>query len=52
MNWGMIGHEWAVNLLAEHVAQGQERHAYLITGSIGSWTEDSGVTFCPGIELP
>lgn len=31
----MIGHEWAVDLLAEHVAQGQERHAYLITGPQG-----------------
>lgn len=31
----MIGHDWAVNLLAEHVAQGRERHAYLITGPRG-----------------
>jgi DNA polymerase-3 subunit delta' len=35
MDWSMIGHEWAVNLLAEHVAQGRERHAYLITGPQG-----------------
>jgi DNA polymerase-3 subunit delta' len=35
MNWGLIGHDWAVDLLAEHVAQGRERHAYLITGSQG-----------------
>jgi DNA polymerase-3 subunit delta' len=32
MDWGMIGHAWAVNLLAEHIAHEQERHAYLITG--------------------
>ena len=31
----MIGHKWAVDLLAEHVAQGRERHAYLITGPQG-----------------
>lgn len=31
----MIGHEWAVSLLAEHVAQGRERHAYLLTGPAG-----------------
>jgi len=31
----MIGHEWAVDLLAEHVAQGRERHAYLFTGPQG-----------------
>jgi DNA polymerase-3 subunit delta' len=35
MDWGMIGHQWAVDLLAEHVAQGGERHAYLITGPQG-----------------
>jgi DNA polymerase-3 subunit delta' len=35
MDWGMIGHEWAVDLLAAHVAQGRERHAYLITGPQG-----------------
>ena len=31
----MIGHEWAVDLLSEHVAKGRERHAYLITGPQG-----------------
>ncbi|MGE5124049.1 MAG: ATP-binding protein, partial [Acidobacteriaceae bacterium] len=35
MDWGLIGHEWAVNLLAEHVAKGRERHAYLLTGPAG-----------------
>ena len=35
MDWGMIGHEWAVNLLSEHVAFGRERHAYLFTGPSG-----------------
>jgi DNA polymerase-3 subunit delta' len=31
----MVGHEWAVDLLAGHVAQGRERHAYLFTGPQG-----------------
>lgn len=31
----MIGHGWAVDLLAEHVTHGRERHAYLITGPQG-----------------
>jgi DNA polymerase-3 subunit delta' len=35
MEWDMIGHEWAVNLLAQHVALGRERHAYLFTGPAG-----------------
>ena len=35
MDWGIAGHEWAVDLLREHVAQDRMRHAYLITGSQG-----------------
>jgi DNA polymerase-3 subunit delta' len=35
MDWGIIGHNWAVDLLAEHIARRQERHAYLITGPQG-----------------
>jgi len=35
MNWDMLGHEWAVSLLSEHIAQGNLRHAYLFTGPQG-----------------
>ena len=35
MNWELIGHEWAVNLLRQHIASDQVRHAYLITGPEG-----------------
>lgn len=35
MNWNMLGHEWAVDLLRQHVAQGDFRHAYLFTGPRG-----------------
>lgn len=35
MNWDMIGHTWAVNLLRQHVVTGQVRHAYLLTGPDG-----------------
>lgn len=31
----MLGHEWAVDLLRQHVVQGEMRHAYLITGPAG-----------------
>jgi len=31
----MIGHGWAVDLLAGYIVHGQERHAYLITGPQG-----------------
>ncbi len=35
MNWNMIGHQWAVDLLSEHILLGNLRHAYLITGPKG-----------------
>lgn len=35
MDWQMIGHAWAVQLLQRHVAGGQVRHAYLFTGPDG-----------------
>ncbi|MGB5843358.1 MAG: DNA polymerase III subunit delta' [Anaerolineales bacterium] len=39
-NWNMIGHDWAVNLLKQHVSHGIQRQAYLITGpeSVGRRT--------------
>jgi DNA polymerase-3 subunit delta' len=33
MAWGMLGHEWAVNLLRGHIATESVRHAYLFIGS-------------------
>lgn len=35
MNWNISGHEWAVGLLKEHIAHGNFRHAYLLTGPEG-----------------
>jgi DNA polymerase-3 subunit delta' len=35
MNWGVLGHSWAVDLLAAHVMTGALRHAYLFTGPTG-----------------
>jgi len=34
-NWNLIGHEWAVDMLQEHVAKEKMRHAYLFTGAPG-----------------
>jgi DNA polymerase III subunit delta' len=52
MDWGMIGHEWAVNLLAEHVAQGRERHAYLITGPQGVGRKTLAIRFAQALNCP
>lgn len=32
MNWDMLGHEWAIGLLQNHIGGEALRHAYLITG--------------------
>ncbi|HCB00822.1 MAG TPA: DNA polymerase III subunit delta' [Anaerolineae bacterium] len=34
-NWNILGHEWAVDMLRQHVARGDIRHAYLLSGSPG-----------------
>lgn len=34
-NWNLLGHEWAVDMLRQHVAHGQVRHAYLFAGAPG-----------------
>ena len=35
MNWDLLGHEWAVALLREHILRDRLRHAYLLTGPPG-----------------
>ena len=34
-NWNLLGHEWAVDMLRQHVARSDVRHAYLISGPPG-----------------
>lgn len=34
-NWNLLGHEWAVDMLHQHVARGTTRHAYLFAGPPG-----------------
>lgn len=34
-NWDVLGHEWVVDLLRQHVSQERLRHAYLLTGPQG-----------------
>jgi len=36
MNWGLLGHDWAVNLLKQHIAHDAVRHAYLFVGPPGA----------------
>src|SRR5436190_10372054 len=34
-NWGIIGHEWVVQLISERLARGRISHAYLFAGPQG-----------------
>jgi len=34
-NWGLLGHEWAVDMLTQHITREAVRHAYLLTGPPG-----------------
>jgi DNA polymerase-3 subunit delta' len=34
-NWNILGHEWAVEMLQQHAANGDVRHAYLFCGPPG-----------------
>jgi len=35
MNWGIIGHEWAVDILRRSIGGGRVAHAYLLSGPAG-----------------
>jgi DNA polymerase-3 subunit delta' len=35
MNWDVLGHEWAADMLRQHIARGEVRHAYLFCGPPG-----------------
>ncbi len=35
MDWAVIGHDWAVQMLVEHLRRGHIRHAYLFCGPRG-----------------
>jgi DNA polymerase III subunit delta' len=49
MNWDMIGHAWAVDLLQEHLRRGQLRHAYLLTGPRGLGKRTLALAFAKAI---
>jgi DNA polymerase-3 subunit delta' len=52
MDWGMVGHGWAVDLLAGHVTRGRERHAYLFTGPQGVGKKTLALRFAQALNCP
>ena len=49
MDWGLIGHGWAVDLLQRQLARGSAHHAYLITGPEGVGRARLAVAFAQAI---
>jgi len=52
MNWGMIGHEWAINLLKVQVANNASRHAYLFTGPKGIGRRTIAIRLAQALNCP
>jgi DNA polymerase-3 subunit delta' len=50
--WNILGHEWAVNLLCQHVAQDRLRHAYLLTGPQGVGRRTLALRLAQAVNCP
>ena len=48
----MLGHEWAVSLLQQHVMQGSARHAYLFTGPQGVGRRTLALRLAQALNCP
>jgi DNA polymerase-3 subunit delta' len=51
-NWGLLGHEWAVDILRHHIQQDTVRHAYLISGPPGMGRRSLALRFAQALECP
>ncbi len=52
MNWDLLGHEWAVDLLRQHVSGERLRHAYLFTGPRGIGRRTLALRFAQALNCP
>jgi DNA polymerase-3 subunit delta' len=52
MSWDMLGHEWAVSALKQHVAGGGFRHAYLFTGPQGVGRRTLALRLAQALNCP
>lgn len=51
-NWEILGHEWAVDMLRQHIARGAVRHAYLLTGPPGLGKRTLALRFARALNCP
>ena len=51
-NWEMIGQEWAVEMLQQHIQSGQVRHAYLLCGPQGVGRRTLALRFAQALNCP
>lgn len=49
-NWNLLGHEWAVDMLRQHVARDEVRHAYLFTGASGIGKRTLAIKFAQALN--
>jgi len=49
-NWQIIGHEWAVKSLQQHVAHGKHKQAYLITGPESGGRRTLAIRFAQAVN--
>jgi DNA polymerase-3 subunit delta' len=52
MNWDMMGHEWAVQLLKGHIERDRVRHAYLFCGPMGVGRRTLALRLAQALNCP
>jgi DNA polymerase-3 subunit delta' len=51
-NWNLLGHEWAVEMLKQHIRRDSVRHAYLFTGPPGLGRRTLALRFAQALNCP
>ncbi len=51
-NWGLLGHEWAVDMLKQHLKHDSVRHAYLFSGPPGLGRRTLALRLAQALECP
>jgi DNA polymerase-3 subunit delta' len=52
MDWNLLGHDWAIDLLQAHISQNEVRHAYLFCGAPGIGRRTLALRFVQALNCP